>query len=258
MDKPTPTRPLLHADCTYVPLAGDAIAVSASDGGTAISASDAKNQASVKTTAVGLQGGTAVAVRSASDGTHEVTTVAVGNNTSTVERHAVPSKPKATHGKVKDATWENAPSCPFPPTPSNSVKDKLGRRWGWANKKYVSWVSTVGMMLPLCQSCHIRCVGHPARLFGVLIVREFYLLGQVHIVCLLHHSLSAAPSSTASELCEICDELVCWMYIQTSHAPLLSFSQPRGVSFQNHSHFVVLAVFDSLLLQVLCLQDCRI
>jgi hypothetical protein len=125
--------PLIHADCTNVLLAGDAIAVSTSDGGTAISASDAKNQASVKTTAVGLQGGTAVATQSASEGTHEVTTVAIGNDTATVERHDVPTKAKEVKGK--DATWEDAPSCPFPPTPSNSVKDKLGRRWGWANNK---------------------------------------------------------------------------------------------------------------------------
>lgn len=127
--------PISHADCTCDLLAGDAIAVSTSDGGTAISSSDAKNQATVKTTAVGLQGGTAVASQTASEGTHEVTTVAIGNDTATVEHHDIPDKSKATHSKGKSDTWETAPSCPFPPTASNSVKDKVGRRWGWANNK---------------------------------------------------------------------------------------------------------------------------
>jgi hypothetical protein len=86
--------------------AGDATSSAVSTGGTASSTSLSQGSASVHTTTIAAQGGKAVAVQDAASGRHEVTKVAVGNYTATVQSH----KPALS------MTWEDAPACPFSAT----------------------------------------------------------------------------------------------------------------------------------------------
>ncbi len=86
--------------------AGDAVSVAASTGGLASSTSTSQGDASMHTTTVAAQGGKAVASQSFGSGRHDVTKVAVGDATYTVE-HNEPAQQVA---------WEEAPACPFSAT----------------------------------------------------------------------------------------------------------------------------------------------
>lgn len=86
--------------------AGDATSAAVSTGGTASSTSVSQGNASVHTTTVAAQGGKAVAVQNAASGRHELTKVAVGNYTASVQSH----KPALRF------TWEDVPACPFTAT----------------------------------------------------------------------------------------------------------------------------------------------
>jgi hypothetical protein len=120
--------------------AGDAVSVAVSTGGLASSASTSKGDASVHTTTIAAQGGKAVVSQGADSGLHEVTKVAVGNATTTVQHHEPGQR----------VTWEDAPTCPFQPTANNSRADNNQRLWGWHNNKWVALDLSIHLVSWLC------------------------------------------------------------------------------------------------------------
>lgn len=125
---------------------GDAVSVAVSNGGVASSAATSKGDASVHTTTIAAQDGKAVVSQGADSGLHEVTKVAVGNKTATVQRHEPGQR----------VTWEDAPTCPFQPMVNNSRADNNQRLWGWHNNKWVKLLSL--LVVHPCMAPGIACI----------------------------------------------------------------------------------------------------